>query len=375
MSLLTSNGEIPYHILLVEDNAGDAHLFREYLREQDKFVVTHCERLRDALQLLQSPTVTIDVILLDLSLPDSQGIHTFYQLKAQVSDKAIVVLTGMDNEEVATQTMHEGAQDYLVKGSIDEQMLIRSLRYAIERKHSEKEARNLAIDYERNRLMKNFMVDAAHDIRTPLSIILTSLYLIVRSEEQQKREGYAHRIRQQVTRLEHLFEQVLEMAQLDSIPLLEMEPVNVNAILSRESAEFRARDTGKTLCIRTELQDGIPPILGDTYWITRAIQQLLENAILFSSDGEVIQLRSYRDQQTVVIEITDSGQGIPLKELPRIFERFYRVDKARQLDTGATGLGLAIVQRVITLHKGLIEAESTECVGSSFRMKFPMAEG
>jgi serine phosphatase RsbU (regulator of sigma subunit) len=125
--------ESPMNILLVEDNPGDARLLRETLREVPaaQFALAHVERLDQALQSLAEKR--FDVVLLDLSLPDSQGLETCAKVHARAPRAPLVVLTGLDDETVAVQALQRGAQDYLVKGQVDGNMLLRSMRYAIER--------------------------------------------------------------------------------------------------------------------------------------------------------------------------------------------------------------------------------------------------
>ena len=122
-----------YRILLVEDNPGDARLVREYLKDEAVFRadLAHAERLSDAQRMLG--TDRFDIVLLDLSLPDSKGLGTIVGAKEHARGIPIVVLTGLDDEELAMRALHEGAQDYLVKGRMDGSSVSRAIRYAIER--------------------------------------------------------------------------------------------------------------------------------------------------------------------------------------------------------------------------------------------------
>lgn len=124
-----------FDILIIEDNAGDARLLKEYLKASNPIELSHVTSLGGALERLQ--TRTFDSILLDLSLPDSHGLETFRQVHSVAPATAIVVLTGLDDDTFALQAMREGAQDYLSKNRLDEQVLVRSLHYAVERKRSE----------------------------------------------------------------------------------------------------------------------------------------------------------------------------------------------------------------------------------------------
>src|SRR5262249_16356937 len=122
--------------LLVEDNAGDARLIKELLREAKgtPVALATADRLSSGLQLIAAGGV--DVALLDLSLPDSKGFKTFTTVREKAADLPVIVLTGLDDEELAMQAVRDGAQDYLVKGSVTSQSLARAIRFAVERQKS-----------------------------------------------------------------------------------------------------------------------------------------------------------------------------------------------------------------------------------------------
>jgi two-component system, cell cycle sensor histidine kinase and response regulator CckA len=134
----------PIHVLLIEDNPGDARLLRELLQEtgSSQFELVHAERFSEAMTRLSERR--FDVVLLDLSLPDAQGLDIISRLGSQAERTPIVILTGLNDEEIAIKALQQGAQDYLVKGQADGQLLARALRYAIERHKAEEslKARN-----------------------------------------------------------------------------------------------------------------------------------------------------------------------------------------------------------------------------------------
>ncbi len=129
-------------VLLIEDNPGDARLIREILAEAkgNQFEFERADRLSTGLECLAAGGV--DVVLLDLGLPDSVGFDTFARVYVQVLEAPIIVLTGLADESLAVKAVREGAQDYLVKGQVDSDLLSRTIRYAIERKRAEEELRN-----------------------------------------------------------------------------------------------------------------------------------------------------------------------------------------------------------------------------------------
>jgi len=135
----------PLKVLLVEDNPGDARLIREMLEEARaaKFKLLHVDRLDEGLKCLTQQT--LDLILLDLSLPDSQGLDTFIKTYTQATKVPIVVLTGLDDETLAVRTIQLGAQDYLIKGELNKNILVRALCYAIERHRMQEQIRSLSL--------------------------------------------------------------------------------------------------------------------------------------------------------------------------------------------------------------------------------------
>lgn len=133
----------PLSVLLIEDNPGDARLIREMLANVPaaRLRLQHADRLAAGLERLEEA----DVVLLDLSLPDSHGLETFQRLRDAAPGLPVVVLTGLDDETLAVRAVQEGAQDYLPKGQVDGQLLVRSMRYAIERKRAEEERARLLV--------------------------------------------------------------------------------------------------------------------------------------------------------------------------------------------------------------------------------------
>lgn len=156
------------HVLLVEDNPDDADLIGEFLKESVDQTIErhHAIRVSDALTHLE--TQNTDVILLDLSLPDASGIQGFLTLHEKAPQLPIIILTGLDDNTVAVEAMGKGAQDYLVKSDIEPRLLIRTIRYAIERKRSEQAIQEV----ERVKVLAQTAITAAHLINQPLTAII-----------------------------------------------------------------------------------------------------------------------------------------------------------------------------------------------------------
>jgi len=205
----------PIRAQLIEDNPGDARLIREMLRDvggaSAAVELTHADRL--ALGLEQLTNQVTDVVLLDLSLPDSHGFDTFTTVHTHVPDVAIVVLSGLDDETLAVHAVQEGAQDYLVKGQVDGAAILRSMRYAIERQRLESVRRDL----ERQR--DEFFSSVSHDLRTPVAAIKAAIGVVLANmppEVPPPLQRLLGNIDLAADELTSLIEDLLEMARRQS---------------------------------------------------------------------------------------------------------------------------------------------------------------
>ncbi|MGE3780557.1 MAG: response regulator, partial [Pirellulaceae bacterium] len=171
--------------LLVEDNATHAHLIRRHLAKaaENTVALHHVERLADAFQFLsQQPC---DVVLLDLSLPDSHIHETLPKFLETNGEVPVVVLTSLDDLEFGTNAVQQGAQDYLVKSDLDGQLLLRSIRYAIERKKTQDKLESYAAELARsNEHLQGFAHTVAHEVKTPIHVVSMCLQLL-----RQQRAG------------------------------------------------------------------------------------------------------------------------------------------------------------------------------------------
>src|SRR5690606_11018781 len=208
----------PLRILLVEDNPGDARLLREHLREAGslQFELTHVERLAEAREKVR--TEKIDVVLLDLSLPDAHGLETVRSMLEAAPEAPIIVLTGLDDDATAVQAVQAGAQDFLVKGHVDGPLLARAVRYAMERKRldqerallleSEREARATAEAAVRGR--DEVLRVVAHDLGNSLSAVLVTTTVLLRTLPEAEGGGGA---RKKVENIRALVQQMQRLRQ------------------------------------------------------------------------------------------------------------------------------------------------------------------
>jgi PAS domain S-box-containing protein len=237
-----------------------------------------------------------------------------------------------------------------------------------ERKRAEQEILALAIEKERSAILAGFVQDVSHEFANPLSVIKNSLYLALNTPDPARRARHMDVIGGQVYHVEKLVEGLLTMSRLDSGFPFRSDPVDLNRLLLAvvEHSETAVQQKGLTLV--TELAE-LPSSPGDQNYLNLAFRHLVENAIQYTPPGGTITIRTAQRGEQALVEIIDTGIGIAPEHLDAVFQRFFRVERART-ERGA-GLGLPIARMIIERHGGLVEVESTPGAGSTFRVFLP----
>lgn len=251
--------------------------------------------------------------------------------------------------------------------------LIGISRDITERKQLEAQALELVAERGRIKALQRFMTDMSHDFRTPLSIINTSLYLIMKINDPQKQEYQVRKAEQQILRMDKLLDELLQMQNLDEKdPTFDLSLTEINAYLTPVIQEYTpiAADKQITFAFVYETDPCFARI--DVHQFVNVLKKLLDNAILYTHVGGSITVQTKTQNNQLIIAVRDTGIGISTTDLPHIFERFYRADEARSTQTGGNGLGLAIVQKIVEGHKGTVEVESILGQGSTFFVKIPL---
>jgi|HubBroStandDraft_1064217.scaffolds.fasta_scaffold19793_3 heavy metal sensor kinase len=220
---------------------------------------------------------------------------------------------------------------------------------------------------------QRFLADASHELRTPLTVIKGELQELLRASggmapEVRDRVGS---VLEEVDRLEHLVSGSLSLSRLDAGEATrEWVEVDLPALARATAEQMRlmAEDRGIHIGVETPTATSIG---GDPARLKQIIVNLLDNAIRFTSTGGSVTVRVTGGAEGSLLQVVDTGSGIPEAALPRVFDRFYRVDEARSRENGGAGLGLSIVQAICTAHGARIEAESRAGEGSCFTVRFP----
>jgi signal transduction histidine kinase len=290
-----------------------------------------------------------------LGLPDSQGIGSISKIEPELKGIPIVVMTGLEDEEVGIEAIQQGAQDYLVKGFANPYVLCRVINYAIERKKTELELR------EAVSAKMQFTSTVSHELRTPLTAIKEGVRLVFSetcgklNDEQKELLGIAHR---NVDRLARLINDVLDYQKLEAGKLdFGFNQNDINEVVAEvaETMELVAKE--KNLDIVTSLDDSVFPFEFDRDRIIQVMTNIVNNAVNFTEQGSIT-ITTTRKNDLVQICVQDTGPGIKEEDLPKLFHEFVQLKTNGARKTGGTGLGLAISREIIEKHNGKIWVES-----------------
>ena len=378
-----SDGAVLRHALLIEDSPGDARLLRLMFIEEglSDFGVTLCGSMREGEAFLAKRRA--DVILLDLGLPDAQHMEAVRRVVAAAPRVPLVVLTGLDDETMAIKALSEGAQDYLVKGRVDAQMLCRSLRYAASRKvmeealHAEKEnALQARLAAERASEAKTrFLTTMSHELRTPLNSVLGYAHLLrLEGELNSMQSSRVDAMLGACTHLLLMINRVLDLSQIEA-GRLQLYPVACDVrSLTRECLDFiRPAAAGKHLALSCISAPGTPDhIDADPTRLRQILLNLLGNAVKFTGSG-TITLRTKPAGSCVRFEVADSGPGIKPQDRPVLFKEFERLQAGETGDVEGTGLGLSLSAHLAKLMGGSLGYCDNPGGGSIFWLTLPAA--
>lgn len=362
-------------VLLIEDNPGDARLIVESLAEARgmTFELEQAGRLLTGLERLAKGD--IDAVLLDLSLPDSQGLDTLAQVQAQALGVPIIVSTGLDDESVAIEAVRQGAQDYLVKGRLDSDLLARSIRYAVERKQGEETLRRYAAELQaRNEELDAFAHTVAHDLKSLVSVMVGFAETLA-SEGVGMPEGelrqYLRVMAQNGRKMSNVIDALLLLARVRKMEA-HLQPLDMASIVT-EAQQRLATMIGEYQ-VQIVLPDLWPVALGYGPWVEEVWVNYLSNAIKYGGRPPRVELGAdplatcprragESEGEYVRFWVRDNGPGLTPEQCARLFTPLVRLD---QVEIKGHGLGLAIVRGIVEKLGGQVQVASQVGQGSVF---------
>lgn len=364
-------GDKPIKILLVEDNPGDSRLIREMLAEARgvTFDLEYADRLQVGLEHLEGRQ--IEVILLDLGLPDSHGLETLNKTYAQAPEVPIVVLTGLNDELLGVEAVNRGAQDYLIKGQVEPNLLVRAIRYAIERKQAEERERQLQLQLNLSNRLASLGVMAAgvaHEINNPLASVIGFVQLLMQKDIPENTREVVKIVNDNAQRVADIVKSLLTFAQQQK---LDRTYINVNEIIQATLAMRTYPMEASNIRVTTQLAPGLPRIMADDGQLQLVFLNLILNAekeMKSAHGGGNLLIKTETIDNTIRISFTDDGPGIAEANVVHLFDPFFTT---REVGKG-TGLGLSVCYGIITEHGGTIYVNSELGKGATFAVELPI---
>jgi two-component system, OmpR family, phosphate regulon sensor histidine kinase PhoR len=229
------------------------------------------------------------------------------------------------------------------------------------------------------KMRRDFVANVSHELRTPLSAINGYAETLLEGalEDTTVSRDFVQIIFNHSQRLSSLVRDLLDLSKLEASETpLDLLPLEILPVIQKVVSLHGSLAREHQIDVLAHLPESMPLIYGHHNSIEQVLVNLIENAIKYTPEGGTVELNVHIEDETFIqIDVADSGIGIEAKFLPRIFERFYRVDKARARDAGGTGLGLAIVKHIVQLHAGEIWVKSTPNTGSVFSFTLPIYKG
>ncbi len=375
-------------VLLVDDSGDGARAIQEVLgnREGGLFEISHVRSLEAAMGRLGHEG--IDIVLLDFDLPGVQGLEGVERVHTAAPGLALVVLTGHETDpSVAARVLQAGAQDYVVKGRLNEHSLQRVLLHAIERQRLQADSDTIRQQQQQLReelvlhelqLKDEFMSHVSHELRSPLTavrqfstILMDGLAGPLSVDQKEALRVILRNIHQ----LESMIEDLLEITRMQTGKL----SVQLQSVLPSEVADD-AIDTlqgvaeTKSVGLSSEVAPDLPTAYADPVRTRQILINLVGNAVKFTPEGGSVVVRASRDDDPSFLrfEVADTGCGLSPKSTERIFERLYQVKDSSQATRKGLGLGLFICQELVTQMGGRIWVTSELGRGSVFLFTLPV---
>jgi signal transduction histidine kinase len=369
--------EKPLQVLLVEDNAGDVRLLREMFSKEkrDAFELTHLLRMSEAETHLAKGGV--DIVLLDLGLPDGHGLETVRRAHAVAPDVPVIVLTGLDDEALAAEAMNAGAQDYLIKGQIENRALPRALRHAIERHRMQTETD--LIRTHQIQFKDEFLSHVSHELRSPLSAIRQFVGILLdglAGETNLEQREYLEIVLRNVKQLQSMINDLFDVTGVQAGKLrIDLQCASVSDAIVYTVNSLEGAAAAKGITLSSDIEDRLPSICADPTRVRQILVILVDNAIKFTPVNGTVKIRARTlagDPNLLLLEVSDSGCGICPDVRERIFERLFQASDPASAGRKGLGLGLYICKDLVTRQGGKIWASSNLGQGSIFSATFPV---
>lgn len=376
-----------WRVIIVDDSLDDREEVRRLLLRgsERRYIFTEASTGAAGIEVVRTFVGMPDCIVLDFNLPDMDALDVLAALAGAdgLPSCPVVVLTGGAGLEAGRQVLRAGAQDYIAKDGLTPLTLTRIVENAIERLAMARElfGQNLAlvhtekILFEADRRKDEFIATLAHELRNPLAPICTGLQVLRLTNDSGTLVRTMDLMERQLGHMTRLINDLLDVSRITSGKvLLRLQRTLVSTVLEAAAEATRPVIVAGGHALTVDLPEQPLWLDVDPDRLAQVIGNLLNNAAKYSGNGSAIMVSACQDGSEVLIQVTDTGLGIPENMLSQVFDMFTQVNRTLERAQGGLGIGLALVKQLVEMHGGIVIAESAGTgQGSTFSIRLPCA--
>jgi signal transduction histidine kinase len=364
-------------ILIVDDIPTNLEVLMEFLESSGYRVRVATEGESALEQIEYAPP---DIILLDVMMPGMDGFETCQRLKENpvTRDIPVIFMTALSDTVDKVRGFELGAADYVTKPLHKEEVVARVNAHLVlhrQKQEIERLRQQDRLYYEKlSQIKDDILSTASHDLKNPLAGIMATVYLLGQHLPQEDKKGrqYLENLQYDANRMYDLITNLLDLARLETGMALERQPVSLRKLLEKNISDVAPAARRKNIRLKVDdLPDETVTVNCDADRFSQVLQNLLSNAIKYTPEGGEVEVNAEVGRGEVWVKVADTGIGIPEEDLPRLFDKFYRVNTRQHMAVPGTGLGLSIVKEIIEQHGGRIWVDSELEVGSTFAVALP----
>lgn len=342
-----------------------------------RFQFEHATNMQEAfLSLSKKPA---QIVLLSLTLGAHAGLQNLQAIQEKFPAIPVIIFTELDNQSLATEALHMGAQDFLVKGKLDGSLLSRVISYGIERHSVMQEMRIKNKELERlNSLKTEFVSTVSHELRTPLTILISATNNLLDGAYGKltlPQRKWMKKIETQAMKLLDMISELLDLSKLQSgLAHWKEKPVDMSELVENTVHNLQPIAKDKHVILTSEIDTKEFTVSGDPKRLEQVLSNLITNAFKFTPEQGTIRVETSKDDGFAIICVSDTGPGIAAENQGLIFEKFRQI-RSNDEDGSPTkgiGLGLAICKEIVEHHQGKIWVESELGQGSRFLFSLPL---
>ncbi|MCL6473056.1 MAG: cell wall metabolism sensor histidine kinase WalK [Firmicutes bacterium] len=361
------------------------------ISELSKSLNNLAEKLKRRIDELRSEKAKVDLILDNMAegilllnkhgdvVLTNHSIERIFKVKAAdvIGKPVIHSIRSFDLDNAITDSMEHERE---VVDELSLQDPFRQLRiriYPIKNTDNEKQTlvvvRDITRQKQTERLRKDFLANVSHELKTPLTGLKLLSDTLLRSIDTDPVSSkiFIKRLDKELSAMINLVRELIDLSKIESPQdTIEKSPIDLGELVNDVASSFIQLAANKELSLNISIPENLPTIVGDKEQLSTLVRNLVDNAIRYTPSGGRIDVKLERDFEHINLIVADNGIGMAKREIPRIFERFYRIDKARSRETGGTGLGLSIAKHIAENHNATIHVDSALGVGSTFTVRF-----